>query len=161
MHFRNLVGIVFGISCLCLANENGESHGGDHDGGQGHGAHHHHAAIFGGATIHDSHFYPTVGLDYEFLFAPPFGAVAVGEVVFADHTEQIYGLGLAYHPIAPLKIAAIPAYLTADGHSEFLMRGNLEYGIHAGPVTVAPSVSVDYVAEEVLFVAGLAIGAGF
>ena len=57
--------------------------------------------------------------------------------------------------------AYLGAYLTADGHSEFLMRGNLEYGIHAGPVTVAPSVSVDYVAEEVLFVAGLAIGAGF
>lgn len=157
MHFRKLVGIVFGISGLCFASGT-ES---NHEGNGSHAAHHHHAAIFGGVTIHDSHVYPTIGLDYEFLFAPSFGIVAVGEVVLADHTEQIYGLGLAYHPVPPLKIAAIPAYLTADGHSEFLMRGNLEYGIHAGPVTVSPSVSVDYVAEEVLFVAGLAIGAGF
>lgn len=157
MRFVKSVVIVFGISGLCLGNEAEESHGAH----AGHAVHRNHAAIFGGVTIHDSHFYPTVGLDYEYLFTSCVGAVAVAEVVFADHTEQIYGLGLAYHPIPPLKIAAIPAYLTADGHSEFLMRGNLEYGIHAGPVTVAPSVSVDYVAEEVLFVAGLAVGAGF
>jgi hypothetical protein len=157
MHFRNMIGVVLGVSGLCMANEAAESHGGN----EAHAAHHNHAALFGGVTIHDSHVYPTMGLDYEYLFSSCVGVVAVGELVLADHTEQIYGLGVAYHPIAPLKIAAIPAYLTADGHSEFLMRGNLEYGIHAGPVTVAPSVSVDYVAEEVLFVAGLAIGAGF
>jgi hypothetical protein len=126
-----------------------------------HPAHRNHLALFGGATIHDSHAYPSVGLDYEFLPLPMLGVVALAELVFADHLEQIYGAGLAYHPIAPLKIAAIPALETAGGHSSLLLRGTLEYGIHVGVLTMAPSVSVDYVSEEVLFVAGIALGMGF
>lgn len=126
-----------------------------------HGFHPNHVAVFGGTTAHHSHFYPSVGLDYERYFNPSFGAVALAELVFADHTEQIYGLGLAWHPIPAVKIAAIPAWETADGHSEFLARGTLEYGIHAGPISIAPSLSADYVAEEILYVMGVAVGTGF
>lgn len=151
MSFHKLAILTLVLSGISLASDAEGSHP----------AHHNHLAVFGGATLHDSHVYPSVGLDYEFLPMPMFGLVALAELVFADHLEQIYGAGLAYHPIAPLKIAAIPALETADGHSSFLMRGTLEYGIHAGALTVAPSVSVDYVSEEVLFVAGIALGMGF
>jgi hypothetical protein len=124
-------------------------------------AHHNHIALFGGATIHDGHFYPSLGLDYEYLFHEKAGAVGLAEVVLADHTETIIGAGPAFHPIPAVKIAAIPALVMADGENAFLLRGNLEYAIHAGPLTVSPSVSVDYVHEEVLYVAGLAVGMGF
>jgi len=154
MKVRSIVFALVGMSGLVFAGGSGDAHG-------DHASHCHHVAVFGGATIHDSHYYPTVGLDYEFLFHEMAGIVALAEAVFADHTEQIYGLGLAYHPVPALKLAAIPALETADGHSEFLMRGTVEYGFHLGPVTVAPGVSVDYVAEEILYVPGVAVGMGF
>lgn len=124
-------------------------------------AHHNHIALFGGATIHDGHSYPSFGLDYEYLFHGMAGAVGLAEIVLADHTEMIYGAGVAFHPIPAVKIAAIPAIAMADGESAFLARGNLEYAIHAGPLTLSPSVSADFVHEEVLYVAGLAVGMGF
>lgn len=131
-------------------------------GGEGAGhAHPNHAALFGGATLHDGHFYPTLGLDYEYLFHGKAGVVALAELVLADHTEMIYGAGLAFHPVPAVKVAAIPALAMADGENAFLMRANLEYAIHAGPLTVSPSVSADYVHEEVVYLAGLAVGLGF
>lgn len=127
---------------------------------EGH-AHHNHAALFVGATIHDSHVYPTVGLDYERYLHETFGIVAFGEMVISDPMAQIAGLGVAYHPIAPVKIAALGGMEFSDGHNAFLVRGNLEYAIHAGPVSISPSVSVDYVEETVIYVAGAAVGIGF
>lgn len=124
-------------------------------------AHHNHAAVFVGATVHDSHAYPTVGVDYERLFNAHVGAVLLGELVLSDPMAQIAGLGLAYHPIAPIKIAALGGVEHADGHAAFLVRGNLEYAIHAGAVTVSPSASVDYVDEEIVYVLGAALGMGF
>ncbi len=89
------------------------------------------------------------------------GVTALLEMVFAEHDEQIAGLGVAVHPFAALKVAAIPALVVADGHAAFLMRGTVEYGFHIGPVSLAPSVSVDFVHSEILFVPGVAVGMGF
>jgi hypothetical protein len=74
---------------------------------------------------------------------------------------QIAGAGLAWHPIAPVKVAALGGMEMADGHSAFLVRGALEYAIHAGPMTLSPAVAVDYVEETVVYVAGMAVGVGF
>lgn len=144
----------FACATLLLAGIARAGDGGDH-------AHPHHMALFGGATIHDGHSYPTFGLDYEYLFHGKAGVVGLAELVLADPAEMIYGAGLAFHPVPAVKVAAIPAVAMASGESAFLMRGNLEYGIHAGPVTVSPSVSADYGHEAVVFVAGLAVGMGF
>lgn len=129
-------------------------------GEDGHG-HHNHAALFVGATVHDSHVYPTVGLDYERLFLPQLGAVVFGELVISDPLAQIAGAGLAYHPIAPVKLAALGGVEHADGHSAFLARGTLEYAFHAGAVSISPSASVDYVDEAFIYVLGAAVGMGF
>jgi hypothetical protein len=129
--------------------------------GQGAHAHLNHVALFGGATYHHSHFYQTAGLDYERLLNPKLGLTGMAEVVFADHAAFIGGAGLAWHPVPALKLAAIPAIEYGDGHSAFLMRGTVEYAFHAGPLSVAPSFSVDYVSSEVALVPGIAVGAGF
>lgn len=129
--------------------------------GEGSHGHHHHAAVFLGATVHDAHAYPTVGLDYEFLFHEKAGVVALAELILHDPLAQIAGAGLAFHPIAPLKVAALGGMEFADGHSLFLVRGNLEYAFHAGSMGIAPSVSVDYMDSEVLYVLGVALGVGF
>lgn len=141
------------LALLCAAPES-------RAGEDGHG-HPNHAAVFVGATVHDSHVYPTVGVDYERLFNPHLGAVLLAELVVSDPMAQIAGLGLAYHPIAPVRIAALGGVEHADGHSAFLVRGNLEYALHAGPVTVSPSASVDYVDEDIVYVLGAAVGVGF
>jgi len=144
--------MAFSVFCFSMnANASPEEHA----------FHHNHVAAFLGATMHDSHFYPTVGADYEYFFNSKSGVVALAELVFADHLEQIGGLGLAYHPIPSLKIAALGGLEYADGHSAFLMRGNLEYGIHAGPLTISPSFSVDYVSSEILYVFGATFGMVF
>jgi hypothetical protein len=129
----------------------------------GDGAHGHpnHAALFLGATVHDGHVYTTVGLDYEYLFHEKAGVVALAELIIHDPLAQIAGAGLAFHPIAPVKIAALGGMEFADGHSAALVRGNLEYAFHAGAMGIAPSVSVDYMDSEVLYVLGVALGMGF
>ena len=123
--------------------------------------HSNHIALFGGVTVHHGHSYPSLGLDYERYLSKQVGIVALGELINGPELQQVYGLGLGYHPIAPLKIALIPAMEFAHGHSEFLLRLNSEYAFHVGHWSVSPSVSVDYVAEEFVYVAGVAIGLGF
>lgn len=123
--------------------------------------HSNHIAVFGGVTVHHGHSYPSIGLDYERYLSKQIGVVALGELINGDELQQVYGLGLAYHPISPLKLALIPAVEIAHGHSEFLMRLNSEYAFHIGHWSVAPSVSLDYVAEELVYVAGVAVGLGF
>lgn len=135
--------------------------GSGHEPHASHPFHHNHLALFLGATIHGSHVYPSLGFDYEFLFTPKVGVTALLEMVFAEHDEQIAGLGVAVHPFAALKVAAIPALVVAEGHAAFLMRGTVEYGFHVGPVSLAPGVSVDYAHSEILFVPGVAVGMGF
>jgi hypothetical protein len=123
--------------------------------------HHHHAAFFGGVTLHDGHLAPSFGLDYEYLVHPMGGVVGLFELVFGDKLQQIYGLGISGHPIPAVKIAVIPALESSHGHNAFLLRWNMEYAFHAGPLSIAPSASVDYVNSEIAFVGGLALGFGF
>lgn len=125
-------------------------------------AHHsNHLALFGGATIHDGHSYASLGIDYERYLTEKVGVVALGELINGHELQQIYGLGVAYHPISPLKLAFIPGVEIAHGHSEFLMRLNTEYAFHLGHWSVSPSASVDYVAKHFVYVAGVAVGLGF
>lgn len=130
-------------------------------GGDGHDFHPNHAALFLGATLLEGSVYPTVGLDYERYLTPQVGLVGLAEIIVHDPLAQVVGAGVAYHPIAPVKIAALGGMEFSDGHSAFLVRGNLEYGIHVGALGIAPSVSVDYVDSHVVYVFGLAVGLGF
>lgn len=147
------IAALFTLGLASLVPDAGASDGGH--------SHHNHAALSVSATLHDSHVYPTVGVDFERYLHEQVGVLALGELVFADVLAQIAGLGLAYHPIAPVKVALLGGMEFADGHSVFLTRGTLEYAIHAGPASISPSVSVDYMDSEFVYVAGAAVGMGF
>ena len=131
---------------------------GDED---GHGFHRNHVAVFGGATLHEEEADMTAGLDWEVRFGSKAGMLIIGEAVFAEETEQIFGLGMTWHASEAIRLAIVPAWEIAGHHQSFLFRMGAEYGIHLGTLSFAPGLNLDLADGHVLQVAGMAVGSGF
>ncbi len=55
-----------------------------------------------------------------------------------------------------------PGVEDAEGHDrEFLVRAGLAYDFEFGSLTIAPTLNVDFVDDEEIFVFGVTLGRGF
>jgi len=129
--------------------------------GAGHGFHRNHIAIFGGATLHEEEADMTAGLDWELRLGRKAGMLAIGEAVFAEETEQIFGLGMTWHVSDAIRLAMVPAWEMAGEHQAFLFRMGVEYGIHLGTLSIASGVSLDLAGGHLFLVPGISVGSGF
>ena len=146
-----------------------------------HAVHRHHGGIFLGATTNLSadHTDPTVGIDYEYrlpVWHNRIGVAAFGEFTFAAHDEWIIGSGVVFRPAEALKlfagggllfvedseggevhsIAATTSEENDDSHS--LWRVGAGWEIHAGSLSVTPTLFYDRVEGHGNLVYGVAIG---
>ncbi|MDH5718047.1 MAG: hypothetical protein OEZ22_10460 [Spirochaetia bacterium] len=130
-----------------------------------HAFHSNHLAVFLGATTFskdETKF--TAGADYEYRLSAMHGLLGLGliaDFAFREHVQSIFGGGLFIHPAGGLKILLAPGAEIHDGHAIFLFRGGIAYDIHAGSLSITPTINFDYANHHLAYVYGLGIGVGF
>lgn len=120
-----------------------------------------HAAFFSGTTVHEGQSSPSFAIDLEHHFNHYFGSIAVAEVIMDETMGSLVGLGFAYHPFLDLKLGLLPGVEIMHGHSEMLMRMDLEWAFHVQDWTLSPAVNIDYIDHHLNYIPGLAVGHGF
>lgn len=99
-----------------------------------------HAAFFSGTTVHEGQSSPSFAIDLEHHFNHYFGSIAVAEVIMDETMGSLVGLGFAYHPFLDLKLGLLPGVEIMHGHSEMLMRMDLEWAFHVQDWTLSLSL---------------------
>lgn len=127
------------------------------------GDHHHHVAIFTGATHAHGVSYGTVGLEYEYRLTEMWGLGGLYESIQTNPSTAVTVLFGSLH-IDALKFSAGFGKETINGHSESLQRLSLAYDfdVNVQALTVSPSVSYDFInggQSAVLY--GILWGLGF
>lgn len=106
----------------------------------------------------------TVGVDYERRLSSRWGLGVMGDWAFGDRREFIVVAPLFYHTRSDLRFHLAPGVerIRSDGpqdaKSEFLLRAGLAYDFHFDGVSLSPSLSVDFVHGEQLYVLGASVG---
>ena len=106
----------------------------------------------------------TIGFDYERRLSPRWGIGVMGDWAFGDRREYILAIPVFLHAGPSLRFYVAPGTerfregAPKDAKSEFLLRTGLAYDFHFGAVSLSPSLSVDFVHGEQLYILGAAIG---
>lgn len=156
-------------------------------------AHNHHAAMFLGMTksLNNSHMDFSIGLDYEYMFhftKPTTGIGVFGEVVFAEHTEILFGVPLFVHPMESWRMWIAPGVMMGEhevhetdngaehkikypsiqaedakteSFNKFLFRIGTAYDFHYWGASFSPTINFDFVEGKSFFVFGVSFGYGF
>ena len=159
--------LVGGAPAAALGSEP-EAH---HDGyGEGGGEHQNHFTLFGGLTRaeHDSgHGHVetleevTFGFDYERRWRKSVGFGFLADHASGDLDSTVIAPAMFIHPADWLTLTFAPGIEVADEHEEFLMRLGVAVGWHVGRMLIGPSVAVDWVDGEEIWLGGLQVGFGF
>jgi len=135
--------------------------------------HFNHLGIFIGATssLEKKSTNFTLGADYvrRFSSTSPWGIGFIGEAIFAEHTEWVFGIPAYYYVEDIIWIRSGPGIeilKEESGHSldtkiEFLYRIGLGHDFELGKFTITPSVDLDLVHHHNSVVWGVSIGKGF
>ena len=164
---RISVFIIFLFSTsISFAQHETEHSSHDHD---SHAKHNNHLALFVGNTSqHDFEQNAfTIGLDYMYFFpkSEHWGISAFGEIIYAHHTELLFGTPLMYKINNWWMRAGPGIELAKDEHNDieyyFLGRIGTGYDFHLNKITLSPSVDFDGMRKHPAVILGLNIGFGF
>ena len=106
----------------------------------------------------------TVGLDYERRLSPRWGIGVMGDWAFGDRRDYILAAPVFLHAGSAFRLHLAPGVerfrdgSPKDAKSEFLVRTGVAYNLYFNTITLTPSLSVDFVHGEQLYVLGVAIG---
>ena len=134
-----------------------------------------HVAVFTGASslFERDATYFTLGADYIRYFSPEsdFAAGIYTEVIFADHTELLFGAVLFYGLTEHLWIRTGPGIeilqedlecgCGTETKTEFLIRIGTGYSIHFGKFFIDPSIDIDFLRSSTTLVWGVNFGTAF
>jgi hypothetical protein len=129
-----------------------------------------HVSVFVGGTSAGGHRDFTIGAEatHRLPFAPNrLSAGALADVAFHQgQSTLVAGAGLFAHPVQQdgfrsLKLLAIPAVESHNGHQKFLFRTGVGYDLHVGGLTLTPTLNFDFVDGHVAEVFGVSAGIGF
>lgn len=155
-----LILVVTGINGLIYAGEGTENEK----------SHPNHLAVFIGATTNpeaeQTNF--TLGIDYEYKVGEKTGIGVLGEAIFAEHKEIIIGIPLFYH-LQKVKLFVAPGILSTteedDHETEKVVKGLVRIGtsfdIDVSGVSIAPTLSADFIDGNISLIYGIGIGKGF
>ena len=138
-------------------------------------SHHHHIAIFSGATTnlkYEATSY-SVGLDYEY-YINHIGLGFFGELIFAESSiESLIGISVSYQ-IGNIKFVTGPFVEFAKDHDtysihhkeelhhKFGVRVGMAYNFHLKGITITPGIYTDYIEGGTLaLIYGIGLGFGF
>lgn len=104
----------------------------------------------------------TLGLEYERRFSESFGLGVGVERAFGDLDFTVITVPFVYHS-GPWAFSAGPGIeIPDDDHdSEFVFRAAASYAFEFDRYELAPKAGLDFVNDELVFFAGVAIGFGF
>jgi hypothetical protein len=145
--------LVLGIACFAV-NANAAENASEHE---------HHAndiALFFGLAHEGRHDGPALGLEYERRLSPVLGIGVLAERTWGDFDFWVYAIPITLHADR-WKFIVAPGIEESGGHTEKLLRFTVGYELQGSEIKVTPSISVDFVDDESVYVFGIAFGMGF
>ena len=101
-----------------------------------------------------------LGLEYERRIDESLGIGVLAERTWGDFDFWVFAIPLTLH-VDRWKIILAPGFEESGGHTERLVRVAVGYEFETSKAKVTPSLSVDFVDDEAVFVLGVAFGFGF
>ena len=109
----------------------------------------HELAVFLGDTYDDGDHGFTLGLDYEYRLSR------------SGDREYVVGIPVFLHATNRLTFELAAGMERADGSSNALVRLGAMYGIPLGPADLVPTVALDFVDSDTVYVFGVAFAWAF
>ncbi len=117
-------------------------------------------AVFIGLTHERRENGAALGLEYERRIDASLGIGVLAERTWGDFDFWVFAIPLTLHADR-WKIVLAPGFEESGGRTEKLVRVAVGYEFETSKAKVTPSLSVDFVDGEAVFVLGVAFGRGF
>ena len=117
-------------------------------------------AVFIGLTHERRENGAALGLEYERRIDETLGIGVIAERTWGDFDFWVFAVPLTLH-VDRWKFVLAPGIEESGGQSENLVRIAVGYEFESSKAKVTPSLSVDFVDGEAVFVLGVAFGTGF
>ena len=101
-----------------------------------------------------------LGLEYERRIDESLGIGVLAERTWGDFDFWVFAVPLTLH-VDRWKLVLAPGVEESGGHTEKLVRVTVGYEFETSKTKVTPSLSVDFVDGDAVFVLGVAFGKGF
>jgi hypothetical protein len=121
----------------------------------------HTLAVFLGDTYDDGDHGFTLGLDYEYRLSRWLGLGGMVDFVGSGDREYVVGIPVFLHATKRLTFELAAGLERSDGSSNALVRLGAMYGIPLGPVELVPTVALDFVDGDTVYVFGAAFAWDF
>ncbi len=141
--------LMLGIACLPMAVSAGE-----------HEQHANEIAGFFGLSHENNENAPAPGLEYERRISDKLGLGVLVEKTWGDIDSRVYAVPLTFHA-EEWKFIVAPGIEAKHGHTENLIRVGVGHEFEMTEFKVTPSLSVDFVNSETIYVLGISFGIGF
>lgn len=145
--------LVFGILCWPMIISAAEN-AGEHE----HAANE--IAVFIGLTHERRENGAALGLEYERRIGDTLGMGLLAERTWGDFDFWVYAVPITFHADR-WKFVIAPGIEESGDHTEKLVRVAVGYEFETSRAKVTPSLSVDFVDGEAVYVLGVAFGMGF
>jgi len=101
-----------------------------------------------------------IGVEYERRLSERIGIGALVEFTAGDSDFWVYAIPITFH-VDRWKFVVAPGVEDAGGDTEKLLRLGAGYEFESSGIKITPSLNVDLVGGESVFVAGVSFGIGF
>ncbi len=98
-----------------------------------------------------------IGIEYERRIDETLGLGLLVEHTFGDFDTWVFALPITLH-VEEWKFVLAPGIEDRDGRSENLVRIAVGYEFETSKVKMTPTINVDFVDDETIFVLGVAFG---
>jgi hypothetical protein len=123
----------------------------------------HHAnevGVFVGATHEHGENSAAMGLEYERRISSTFGIGVLAEKTWSDFDIWVYAVPITFH-VDRWKFAIAPGIEESHGHHENLARLSVGYAFEKKKMMITPTLNIDFVAGEKIYVLGATFSKGF
>ena len=105
----------------------------------------------------------SMGLDYEYHLSELIGVGALVDVAGGDVRSSVLGIPVFFHPVGGLFVLVAPGIeFQVDGDNEFLVRLGVGWEFEVSEKWIlAPTVDIDFVDGDKVYVYGVAVGYKF
>ena len=127
------------------------------------GEHKQHAneiAGFLGLTHESNENGPAFGLEYERRISDKLGLGVLAEKTSGDINSWVYAVPITIHA-EEWKFTVAPGIEEKHGHTENLIRIGVGHEFEMSELKITPSLSVDFVDSETIYILGVSFGIGF
>jgi len=141
--------LILGVACWPVVVSAGE-----------HEQHANEIAGFFGLTHESNENGPAFGLEYERRISDTLGLGVLAEKTSGDINSWVYAVPFTIHA-EEWKFTAALGIEEKHGHTENLIRIGVGHEFEMSELKITPSLSVDFVDSETIYILGVSFGIGF